>query len=767
MIEEKFDEKAYVEDLLGRVDSLTGPSDESFFNYVFVPYCRFPEVHAFKIYVNDTVKPFSSISDVSGSFYEIFLCWDAPWEVCISIGGVNFLLWSDSDLKRMHLSINGVTVAGIPKSDLLTFSMRSIRGKKYVSLNGRKIIEVEIGFEGALGDVAISCQKGEAGIIQAQTIGRHGMVEYVDYFNCDPRRKVMVDKSSPKWVLRWEKQTRCIYQTAVMSFIALEEMEYLRGGSDWSNVAREKIYCFLNLYFEILLSWDFWRPSESPSIGNGEWERNNWSNGFAPGAFAVIATVLGKNDEHFVKEKLIKCGLSWLNYMRDVAGPLQRRFPDSRHWVSRSTNHGIVIYASFLFGVELSGLKHPSIKCLRDELYKTLSLSLEDGCYVEGLSYLQFIFLEMTPLIWLYFSRQDKAYDEFLPCEFPFFNKVPLFLYYATGKGRPMAKFGDCRVKEWLCTPLKTIGSFSHNVDLSPLDEFCSHPNSRGNEYFPLSLSLLNSNVRRDRGGKRPLGGEYQLFSTAQMVGLKFYEKNNIWSVWVNGSKVHRTHNRDHDLASFFIYCDDKPWVTENPGRGAWHHNSWLLKGKALEDASDDFSSYGDVSKSGELLTRSNSGVISLQEGGDNHLRFYVKAKKMFSIAGKETINSAERCFVFPLEGSFYFLVFDCVNASHDNDIRGQFIFGESPGIDGDCVNFSRFGDLLLVGSEGGPLRGDAMILKDGYRLIHKPSYLVGDNSFFARGFFSKECGMSYEEKKCLIDKELSFFKERFFESSF
>lgn len=762
---EKFvDEKRYIDGLMERVESLLSPVRGGYFNYVFSPYCRFPEVHAFNLVENDRVSPFSNKSIVSGLCLEFFFPWEGGWKLIVSLGGIELSLESDESLRRIQLVSSGSVLATVPRGeDCFLLSFRVINDEVYVSLDGRRLLCLGEGFEINARDIEVRCENGSACIIQAQTLGRSGQDEYTDYYNCDPTRKVVVGKCSPKWLLKWEKQSKYIYHTAVMSFVALNKMESLKTNSVWASSRKIKINSFLELFSNILASWDFWRPSESSCVENGLWERNNWSNGYLPGAFAVISKLLGRDKDASVDNKLVKCGVKWVAYLREMKGVLRHRFPDSRHWSNRSTNHGVVIYASLLFGAELIELEHPDIEVIKEDLFKILKESLEDGCYLEGLNYLQFIFLELTPLIWLYFSRQNKNYDDFISSEFPYFKNIPTFLYYASSGGKAMAKFGDCGTKEWIETAVRTISSFDRCVDLSSLIKFCSNSCSRGNEFLPFTSDFSPISSNSPDYGDVKKGGRFKLFSTSQMMGVKFHEKDDVWSVWVNGSKLHKTHNKDHDMASFFISRNHEPWVFEEPGRGAWRHNSWLIKGRFLENLSDEYSSFGDVSNNNSFLPRQTSGRINITECCDDAVRFVVKSSGMFSSSEGREIASIEREFLCSLKGEFYVLVFDRLRVEAESSVVSQFIFGSLPDISNGGLFFDSFGELIVMGDKPDSIKvKDLSVSGNGCKVLQDFDEYNKGEMLFARGFFSLNSEQSLSEKQSIVESEFLKFKDRF-----
>lgn len=76
--------------------------------------------------------------------------------------------------------------------------------------------------------------------------------------------------------------------------------------------------------------------------------------------------------------------------------------------------------------------------------------------------------------------------------------------------------------------------------------------------------------------------------------------RTDSWWLWIFGSKLHLTHNCDHDCGSF-LFQNGEVYVGERPGREAYKHNVPLLK---------DAPGYPDCAGPDPFIKRQKHGLL-------------------------------------------------------------------------------------------------------------------------------------------------------------
>lgn len=321
--------------------------------------------------------------------------------------------------------------------------------------------------------------------------------------------------------LPWEDTSRAIYRAALRYRMMAEAGTVSPALERWRMAA-----------LGALAERD-WRPFRQ---GQQSPDYNCWSNGYFPGAWGL----LGGEVETFHEKGTFHI----------------RRLPGAAHWLRRSTNHGIVILASYLLGAKALGQELVG----RDMLREVIEGSCKEGCYPEGVNYLSFILSEIGP--YLAAGWDGENWREHVKSELPGIEGAKRHFRLAMdNSGTIRNTFGDAKAGVRLFRhAVRVADSLSDEGDLAALltsqfldDRFAD----------PIADGLPS--------GGRPAPTDY-LFSNDIATA-----REDGWWLWVFGSRVHLTHNCDHDCGSFLFQKGDL-YVGELPGREAWKHNVPLLK---------------------------------------------------------------------------------------------------------------------------------------------------------------------------------------------
>ncbi|MCI5040354.1 MAG: hypothetical protein MRY81_11810 [Donghicola eburneus] len=322
--------------------------------------------------------------------------------------------------------------------------------------------------------------------------------------------------------LEWEGKARLIYHAALLYRVCLDMGFDHPKLEEFAQHARTALY-----------SWTHWRPQSDQGF-----DRNNWANGYLPGAWAL----LGGDTETFHARGT--------HYIKQI--------PGSRHWVQRSTNHGIVILATYLTGAHALRQEPVGKELLHGVLQETLS----DGCYPEGINYLGFILSELVPYLHVTWDGKGSLKEHILKSVPSLAGAGEMYRWSAGNHGRLRATFGDVAELKLYRNALHFADSLSDRGDLQ-------HALRCENQRNDWRLAPLVAGLS---GGGDSVLQEDEIFHNHVAVG-----RTKDWALWITGSRLHKTHNAAHDCGSFFFERDDL-FVGEKPGREAWRHNVPLLR---------------------------------------------------------------------------------------------------------------------------------------------------------------------------------------------
>ena len=324
-----------------------------------------------------------------------------------------------------------------------------------------------------------------------------------------------------KQTLRWEKNSRLFYHAA----LAVRICEDAGLGTERMQTFRRDALAFIG-------NLDGWRPGTLE-----DFEANNWSNGYFPGAWGL----LGGDPERF----------------REQGASFIERLPGAGHWRRRSSNHGIVIYAAFLVGAAALGEEPTGLDVLRE----VIATMLSDGYYAEGVNYLSFVLSELLPLVRAYWNPAEDWREHvaaFLP-GLP--GAKEMFIAMAGLRRTTRGTFGDVGELRYYENILRFADSLGDNGDVqAALANQFQRPDPR---LAPLARDLPEGGAPFDRADH----------IYPQHVAVA---KTPDWALWINGSLCHRTHNASHDCGSYIFETRDL-LVAPADGKYAYCHNVPLL----------------------------------------------------------------------------------------------------------------------------------------------------------------------------------------------
>ncbi len=458
--------------------------------------------------------------------------------------------------------------------------------------------------------------------------------------------------SSPTFVRAWEERARRLWHLSLLIHISLEALErYPELQPDPADAA-EELRQTAALLFLGLSHFSAWRPSAADAPTAGPWERGNWANGFLLGAFGVLARTSGVAPGQEQADQALKMGASWLQLPTDGKFT-QNHFPSEKHWSRRSTNHGIVIVASALVGLimlesaDRTGGISCSLKELSQVFWSLLSSSFNEGVYPEGYKYAQFSLQEAIVYIMVDFNASRLDWISYRQKKLAGLDAVPTF--FALGGDRlssgPFANWGDSPESPWKQSVLHFLRSLS-GADASYLDFLLLPPKgaflatSQAKAEVVKSEPMLAATclLPRENAAEEELPSRRLLIASERgLAAIRCRQGSQETTLWILASKIHLTHNKDHDVGSFVLAQDGKTIFGELPGRGADRHSTLAIG--AADPAALPF--HGGF-RDGQPLDRDYGADLSVQNDGNS---FHVAGVNLMPNEGRSLVTRFFRSF--------------------------------------------------------------------------------------------------------------------------
>lgn len=466
-------------------------------------------------------------------------------------------------------------------------------------------------------DFVVSNDKGKVAILSFQSLGAD---DATFYWPDGSEGNIESFPASPFWIRQWEERSRQIWHLIIMLRTVTDI--YVSSAELIPRYAKRELRAdILTLSRLIISSYNYfphWRSSAGEAPTDGPWERGNWANGFILGAYGIALGVLHDLDGLSVNETHVRNayekGVKWLQPPRDGVYTMDH-FPSEKHWIKRSTNHGIVILAAALVGasevVRTSGpqttLTPDSYAALEDSFWLLLKNSFQYGTYLEGVRYAQFSMQEAIAIILYRFTESGDTWEDFAAKHLPYMSGVKDFFWLSgyPGGELPYATWGDCQVVPWKSSVIHFFDSFPSDKagSLTQL-VYGDHPEAplfghRGRDILKTEPLLLATQLLPRASFNAPDASPQSVVfpedGVAMIEAQDVNESTTDWRALFLSTRLHFTHNKDHDVGSFAVAARGKVFLGEVPGRGTWRHSTAGVVGFALENEDDPYSCYGGM----------------------------------------------------------------------------------------------------------------------------------------------------------------------------
>lgn len=300
-------------------------------------------------------------------------------------------------------------------------------------------------------------------------------------------------------------------------------------------------------YLRAYMSWPRWRPGVGEYPECGSWHRNSFSNGVFPFSVALL--------HHLVPEVAPKSEIARVITMRASAYFMAAerleflkvsKGRDAAWWSKRSANHGMIMMFTYLAAMRLAGLENGEAgRMVHEQAFQTLERLYADGSFCEGVHYNGFALAECLP----YLHMAARVGSPELSRVWRLFPRV--YDWWSLShdeRGRVFANFGD-NVGTEPSRERLSVGRFLKNFAENDLGENVSLDTV--GPYSPFAWI--------GRKDPAPVTGLVtRLFRGNQLFYGAYIAEHGVREsgLFVIGSRVQKTHNRNHDVGGFAFYAN-------------------------------------------------------------------------------------------------------------------------------------------------------------------------------------------------------------------
>ena len=626
------------------IDSYLSPNDKNM-HKIFMPLSQYPKIYGLKV---NNIYNEIIVENIISFNLEFVVEDENQYDIEISIGEVNLKLIKNIGDKRGKVYYLERQIASLPIQKHFTICMRIVNNELYLAINERRLFSLRenvTDFE--IKWLFIKVHSTSISLLSQQFYDETWNLKVKEFGYLNNTVSNEIYNTSPKYVLLWEHRSKELYHALLIA------CELINKKANISSDLEKKIFSFADLVFKILTAWPKWRPSSYTSLGEGTWETNNWCNGYIPGAYALASKILQKEsfDDFFTK------GIDWLVDKRNVQDiRMIEKFPPVVHWVNRSTNHGIVILSTILVGACVLGVfKNEKVDLLYNDLKEIIAKSFADGSYLESVSYFQFVALELIPLFHYLSKLTSLTLAELGDSEFKELSSSLIFINAVTNQntGKYFAVYGDCEPNpKWFVSVLKFV--IQLNGTEGKLDFDFDTSNGKNELYYQF-MNYENRVVKRtDR--VKSIHTQYHIFEINGFTCIKHYNLENNFYLWINGSKLHKTHNKDNDLGSFYLDDSKGNLFIKKQGLDIRNHNVVLIKELLINDivvSAEDL----DINEY-KLPRNINGNIAKLIENNDLYV-FKHETYSYFIYRDSPLIKEHIRYYVILKESKFNLIIVD------------------------------------------------------------------------------------------------------------
>lgn len=630
------------------MDSYISPSDKDL-HKIFMPLSQYPKIYGLSI----SLLYKEVIAENASSFnLEFIVEDDNQYDIDLLIGKFNIKLIKNIKDKRGRVYYLDEQIASLPVQNHFTICMRIIESKLYLAINERRLFCLKEGtsnFELEFLSIKLKNKKIFLLSHQIYDMDYKLQVKEFGYLNNTVTKEIY--NTSPKYVLLWEHRAKELYHALLLAH------DLISNKLKINDKLEKKIYFFADLVFKMLTAWPKWRPSSYTALGEGGWETNNWCNGYIPGAYALASKILRKEnfDDFFTK------GLNWLVDKRNVQDiKMIEKFPPVIHWVNRSTNHGIVILSTILVGACVLGVfEDKRVELIYNDIKDIISKAFIDGSYLESVSYFQFVILELIPLFYHLSKLRSLTFAELAAKDFKELSSSLMYINSVTNHStsKYFAVYGDCEPNhKWFASVLLFVTQLTGEEE--PLSFEFDMSNGRNELYY----QFVKFDNECNKETYETINIQHKFFENNSFIWVKHHNLKQKFYIWINGSKLHKTHNKDNDLGSFYLDDNQGSIFVKKQGLDIRNHNVVTIKEIMIDD---EIVSANDLDIQEYSSPRNVNGNIEIFKENNDLYVFKHNSYSYFKYNDMPLIEEHIRFYVILKGSDFNLIIVDKVISSH------------------------------------------------------------------------------------------------------
>lgn len=433
----------------------------------------------------------------------------------------------------------------------LYLTLRLWNGQLWYSASGHLLCAADpVDFDPS---VVVSCKAGSVFIVSAQSLDGTGhFLQFPGAYPDDERIVQVSDERNPfrfDWGLR-----SCTLLNMLIGIAVARDLLSVADtplDDELQNLCRRLAVSSdlddtLRFLLSHILKWPHWRPAAGDYPESAAWDRNSFTNGTLPAIVALLARLTRREADEELIERFHDRGTAFLN-SSTRGGFLTFRARDQDHWVRRSANHGLIMLSAYLIGARLLNQMHRSdVRQIDLTFGLAIHRLLEDGSFCEGVAYEFFALSYLLPYIHLF--GDEHSYDEQRSIRTlrPLLGKSYDWVSLNHDQdGHVFGNFGDNFTDK-----IRRVSLFSYfqSCTESRLEIPCRYAEWSDEQFsFAPAPRFERSPGRRIEARLYPINQTY--LATAYSD-----DGERLSGLFVIGSKLQRTHNRNHDCGGFSFY---------------------------------------------------------------------------------------------------------------------------------------------------------------------------------------------------------------------
>ncbi len=529
-----------------RMNELTDFSNQGAHLWHFMPPPSYEDRYGLVLMKGDTYIPAFGAS--SQLYLLLELCPSQEAGVIIDLGlGAALELVRNGDQVTCTMKGNEITVQGtqirVTANHNKTSWIVGVEGQTICHFKARnKVVEPKV-----------ELRNGSAAVVMAQSLAPLPSFVFFDCAQGERIQRLPAERNPYRfeWGLRSIRVNATIMMSAVLHDIALAlatkpgliaDTQLAQRIDQLSQGYNDTLERLLRAY----LTWPRWRPGLGDHPESGPWDRNSFTNGIIPLSAAMLSHLRpGIITRQHLQDALTARASAYFQAADRIDFLNSSKGRQANWWIKRSANHGMIMIFAYVAAMRLAGLERSDASAFVHMTgFTALEKLFDDGSFCEGIHYLGFA---LAPCLPYFHQLRGAGHRDLEQFEAQLEKTYDWWSLSHDSTGQVFANFGD-NVDRNPSTDRVSIGRYLKNfaaadmadaTNLSSTDPYApfvmfgSFPNQR-------QTGLVTRVYRRNK------------FALAVLIDRAHRRQSGLFVI---GSRLQRTHNRNHDGLGFAFYA--------------------------------------------------------------------------------------------------------------------------------------------------------------------------------------------------------------------